>query len=712
MILDKKVVRTDADDKISGKAKYVDDLVFEDILYAKTFRSTEARAKIKKITYPDLPEGYYIVDKDDVPGKNLVKIVIYDQPFFADGHVNYIGEPIALIVGNDKDIINDIISKITVEYEKITPIFTIEEGINTQNPIFDNNNCYADYSYCKNDLENIKNKAKYVIDGNYFTGYQEQAYLEPQGIIGIYKDDRIEIHGSMQCPYYVKGAVEECMNFPSDRVRIVQATTGGGFGGKEDIPSLLGGQIACAAYKTKKTVKMIFERDEDIQTTPKRHPSSIYLKSYIDENYKIIGMEADIKIDAGPYCGISTIVLQRTIFAAIGVYNVPNVYVRGRAVATNNVMTGAFRGFGAPQAFFALESHMEKCAKSISIDSLEFKKVNLMKQFDKSSTNGLMRDRILTREMIERIETLSEYSQKRKKFDIENKSGISNYKGIGMSIFFHGGGFTGSGEKDHIKAKVILKKDKDNKIHILIANVEMGQGVQTTMKKIVVETLHVPMEDIIYNNPDTDKVPDSGPTVASRTIMIVGKLVHEGALKLKEIWKDNEEQEALTQYHHPDGFSWDGVNFVGDVYNCYSWGINVVEVSVDPVTFQVKADKIWAIYDIGNAIDELVVRGQIEGGIIQGLGYGGLEVMESHEGKIKQRSITDYIIPTSKDVPQIISELMNVPYEHGPFGAKGLGELSLIGTAPAYALAISHALGIEINKIPVKPEELLRSCVK
>lgn len=712
MILDKEIVRTDAEDKLNGKAKYTDDLEFKDMLFAKTFRSTEARAQINSISYPSLPEGYFIVDKNDVPGKNRVKIVTYDQPFFAEDQVNYIGEPIALVVGKDKEIINRIISEIKVEYEKIKPIFTIEEGINTDNPIYEKSNYFGDFHYSKNDLENIKNHAKYVVEGDYFTGYQEQAYLEPQGIIGNYINERIEITGSMQCPYYVKSAVEECMDFSSDKVRIIQATTGGGFGGKEDIPSLLGGQIACASYKARKPVKMIFERDEDIQITPKRHPSAIHLKSYIDENFKIIGMEADIKLDGGPYCGLSTIVLQRTIFAAIGVYNVPNVFVRGRAVATNNVISGAFRGFGAPQAFFALESHMEKCATKLNLESLEFKKLNLMEQFDKSSTNGIMRDKMLLKEMIERVEVLSDYSKKRNKFRIENINSHDVYKGIGISLFFHGGGFTGSGEKDYIQAKVKLKKDRDNKVHILISNVEMGQGVHTTMKKIVSEVLNISIEDIIYNNPDTDFVPDSGPTVASRTIMIVGKLVQDGAVKLKEIWISNKEQEILTEYKHPDGYSWDGINFIGDVYNCYSWGVNVVEVSVDAITYQVKADKIWAIYDIGKAIDELVVRGQIEGGIIQGLGYGGLEVMESHEGKIKQRSITDYIIPTSKDIPKIISELMNVPYEYGPFGAKGLGELTIIGTAPAYASAIAHALGIEINKIPVKPEDLLRSCEK
>lgn len=706
--IEEKVIRVDAGDKLLGKAKYIADTAFENMLYAKTFRSDRVRAKIISIKYPDLPEGYFIVDKDDIPGMNAVKIIENDQPFFAYGFVNYIGEPIALVIGESKEKILELINNIEIEYEDLDPIYTIEDGLKASELIFGEDNCFADYTYSKNSLDKIKEKAEYIISGEYETGYQEQMYLEPQGLVGIYKDGKVEVHGSMQCPYYVKGSVEQCMGFEPENVRIVQSTTGGAFGGKEDYPSLIAGHVAVAAYKAKQAVQLIFDREEDVEVTPKRHPSLINLTSYIDKNHKIIGMEADIKLNGGAYLTLSTIVMQRSIFAAIGAYNVENVFVRGRAVATNTVPSGAFRGFGAPQSFFALETHMENCAKKLGIDALDFKLNNLLKQYDRSSTNGEMRDPIILDKMVERVDELSLYRKKKAEFEKLNKTNPNKYKGIGMSIFFHGGGFTGSGEQDYIKAKVKLHKSSDGIVNLLLSNVEMGQGVHTTMRKIAAEALGLPIEQIAYNNPDTDFTLDSGPTVASRTIMVVGKLVQDAAEELKSIWKEGEEQEVITNYKQPDGFNWDGKNFIGDVYNSYSWGVNVVEVSVDPITFEIEVDHIWAIYDIGKAIDELVVRGQIEGGVIQGLGYGGMEVMESKNGKIMQNSITDYIIPTSKDVPKITSELMNVPYIHGPYGAKGLGELTLIGTAPAYSLAISNALDIQINKIPVKPEELIK----
>ncbi|TDT63666.1 xanthine dehydrogenase family protein molybdopterin-binding subunit [Fonticella tunisiensis] len=702
--ISQSVRREDVPDKIAGIAKYIGDYKFKDMLYARTLRSTEARAIIKNIVFPKLPDGYCIVDKGDVPGRNRVKIIDYDMPFFADGVVNYIGEPIALVVGKDKRVIESILSQIRVEYQRIEPILSVEDGLNAEKPIFGDNNCFSDYTISKGDMVSAKRRAKFVYEGEYETGYQEQFYLEPQGMIGVYEEGKVSIYGSIQCPYYVKNAVEECLGFEPYRVRIVQTTTGGGFGGKEDYPSLIGGQVACAALKTKKPVCLIFERNEDIEVTTKRHPSKIRLKSYIDENYRVLGMEGDIVLDAGAYSGLSSVVLQRAMFASAGVYNIENLVVRGRAVATNKVVSGAFRGFGAPQAFFAIEMHMEHIARELGIDPFEFKLSNILRQGDRSTTGGLYRDRILLPEMVNRVIKMSSLEEKKKAFKEKRKIGKLN--GIGLSMFFHGGGFTGSGERDHIKGRVRLVKDDKGYVEILVSNVEMGQGAGTTLRKIAAKTLEVPLSKIIFNNPDTDRVPDSGPTVASRTTVIVGKLVQEASEKLKERWSEDR-VEVEVQYKYPEGFYWDNDRFEGDAYTSYSWGVNAVEVEVDPTTCEVKINGVWAVFDIGSAIDERIVKGQIDGGIVQGLGYASIEVMEDRSGKIMQRKSTDYTIPTSMDVPEIKSELMCEPYGGGPFGAKALGELTLVGAAPAYALAIEDALGVKINKIPVRPEHLM-----
>lgn len=699
------VGRIDVPDKIKGAAKYIGDYKFEGMLYARTFRSTEPRARIKSVHYPQIPEGYYIIDKNDVPGKNRVKVVNYDMPFFAEDVVNYIGEPIALVVGPDKRIILDILSGIKAEYEKLEPILTMEEGLAAKSPIYGENNCFVEYKFDKGNLEEAARNAEYTFEGEYETGYQEQFYLEPQGMIGVFEECKVTVYGSIQCPYYVKNALIGCLGYSPDNVRVVQSVTGGAFGGKEEYPSLLAGHVACAAVKSGKPVQLVLDRDEDLEVTTKRHPSKIKLKSYLDGNYKIIGVEVNADLDAGAYEGLSNVVLQRTIFAALGVYNVENILVKGRDIATNKAVSGAFRGFGGPQAVFAMELHMEHMASKFGLDPLEFKLKHLLKQGDRTSTGGIFREKILLPEMLDEIFKMSLYKEKKKKFFEERKQG--KLKGIGLSMFFHGGGFTGSGERDLIKARAKLAKRPDNTVEILIANVEMGQGTQTVLRKIVSRAMDIPLERVIYKNPDTDRVPDSGPTVASRTTVIIGRLLKDAAEELKRRWDEEEAFEVETIYKYPEEFQWDGDNFKGDAYTSYSWGANVVELEIDPITFESSVIGAWAVFDIGKAIDERIVKGQMDGGILQGLGCASLEVVENKNGRFMQRTAADCIIPTSMDAPPIETKLVNEPYDGGPYGAKGLGELTLVGAPAAYALAVEDALSIDICKLPITPEYLM-----
>lgn len=701
--ISKPVKRQDAADKLSGSARYIGDMKLENMLYAKTLRSTEARAKLVSVQYPEMPEGYFIIDRNDVPGRNRIKMIIDDQPYFAEDVVNYIGEPISLIVGKDKAVISKLMANTKVEYQKLQPILGIDNI--TAPTIYGDNDCFADYSLRKGDLNIAKAKAKYIYEGMYETGYQEQFYLEPQGVIAEYTDGKVTIYGSIQCPYYVKNAVVDCLGFPPDKVRIVQATTGGAFGGKEDYPSLIAGQAACAAIKANKPVCIIFDRDEDLEATTKRHPAKIQLKSYIDENYKLLGLEADVALDAGAYAGLSGVVLQRSMFAAAGVYNLENLSIRGKAIATNKAVSGAFRGFGSPQAFFAIEMHMEHAAKAMGIDPLQYKLSNLVKQGDRSTTNGLFRDKILLPQMVERVLEMSGYKEKKENFKAERD--IGKLYGIGVSMFFHGCGFTGNGERDHIKGKVRLAKGTDDRVEILISNVEMGQGTQTTMRKIAAEALELSLNNIIFENPDTDRVPDSGPTVASRTTVVVGRLVYDAAMELKQKWQKGIAMEVETQYRYPEGYNWDNDTFTGDAYTNYSWGVNAVEVELDSVTYESTIKGVWSVFDIGSSIDDRIVRGQIDGGILQGLGYASMEVMENQQGRFKQRTSADYIIPTALDIPMMQSELICEPYKDGPYGAKGLGELTFVGSPIAYALAVEDALGVNIYTLPIRPEHLM-----
>jgi CO/xanthine dehydrogenase Mo-binding subunit len=704
--ISKSVDKVDNQEKLGGFAKYINDIAIEGMLYARTLRSTRVRAKIVTVSIPVLPAGYYTVDKNDVPGKNRVKYLVDDQPFFAEDVVNYIGEPILLVVGPDRQKIKNIMDRIIVVYQDIDPVSLLEESAKCQGgAIFGENNCFAQYDYSKGTPEEAFRVTAKIILEEYRTGYQEHAYLETQGMIGVVEKGKVSIYGSMQCPYYVKNALIEGTGWDESRIRIVQVTVGGAFGGKEDYPSLIAGHVAFAAIKTGCPVSIVYDRGEDMSVTTKRHPAIIKFKTGLDQEGNISAMAVDIMLDGGAYAGLSAVVLQRTMFNITGVYNIPNLSVNGKVMATNSVPNGAFRGFGAPQAYFALEMHMENLARKCGVESLEYKKRHIVKRGDQTSTGGSFVHEVKLPKMIAIVDEMSGYTDKCKRYN-SNQGKV--LKGIGISLFLHGCGFTGSGERDHIKAEVKLIKDgKTGKVEILVANVDMGQGLKTTLKKIVAATLDLSLENIICIDPDTDRVPDSGPTVASRTIMIVGKLLEEAALELKECWHREGDIEVVKKYKHPTRIQWDDKNFHGDAYPAYSWGVNVVEVQVDPLTLIVDVMGIWTVFDVGVPIDNRIIQGQIEGGVLQGLGYGGMEVMDRENGKIKQGNLTDYMIPTSMDFNKVHMKLINNPYEDGPFGAKGAGELTLVGAAPAYAAAVSKALGVQITRIPITPEYLM-----
>lgn len=698
------VEKIDHAEKAAGSAVYLGDMKPDGMHYAKTLRSDRPRARIMAVHIPPLPEGYTVVDYRDVPGRNRVKIIVDDQPFFAEGQVNYVGEPILLVVGPDKSTILQLMAAIRVEYADLPPVLTMEEADDPgRPPIYEGKNYFAEYVVSHGDVDQAFRDAKWVFSDEFETGYQEQLYLEPQGVLATYKDGKVTVFGSIQCPYYVKNALIQAFGWEGDRVRVVQTTLGGSFGGKEDYPSLLAGQAAVAAYKTGHPVRLLLERGEDLEVTTKRHPSRITVSTALDQEGRLIGLKADVRFNAGAYAGLSNVVLQRCMFNSAGVYHVPNLRVTGKSVATNTVPNGAFRGFGAPQAIFAIEMHLDAVARRLGLDPLDFKLKNIAKKGDPTATGGTYRQESILRELIAEVERLSDYRRKKTEYArADNRA-----RGIGVSLFLHGCGFTGSGERDHIKAVVKLHKRADGRVEILISSTDMGQGIRTTMRKIAAKALDLPLESVIYENPDTDRVPDSGPTVASRTVMIVGKLVEEAALKLKDSVGRPGEAEVVEHYKHPTDMRWDDGTFSGDAYPAYSWGVNAVEVEIDPLTREIRVMGVWSAYDVGRAIDERIMRGQVEGGLLQGLGYGSLEVMESKHGRIMQRSVTDYIIPTALDAPPMETRLLDNPYDNGPYGAKGAGELTLLGAAPALAAAVGDALGIPIRRLPVTPEYLL-----
>ncbi|WP_077212515.1 xanthine dehydrogenase family protein molybdopterin-binding subunit [Bacillus dakarensis] len=704
------VKKKEHDGKVSGQLPYISDVKLDTLLYGVLYRSPVAYGKVRSIQLPPLPAGYEKIGAEHIPGNNFVKILKEDQPIFANEWVNYIGEPMFMLVGPELDILYQLLEQVEVDIEEHQAIFTLKEAIEQK----DQAGIFASHEFGEDldVIQSIEKNAHQVIVEEYETGYQEHVYLEPQGMLGIYKQDEILVEGSMQCLYYVKNALVSALACEDDEVRVIQSPTGGGFGGKEDFPSMMACHVAVAAKVVKKPVMLLFDRAEDMEVTTKRHPAKFKYRTALDKQGNILCMSVELFLDSGANAGLSPVVLQRALLNSAGVYKIPHFHAKGYALKTNTVPNGAFRGFGAPQSFAAIESHMGHISKKANRDSIEYKRNYMVKQGDPTITNGKFKDPVLLEDMIMDLMKVTDYAKKKAEYRSFNQKSNRYKKGIGASFFLHGCGFTGSGERDHIKATVKLAKTENDGVQIKISNADIGQGVLTTMSKIVAKELDLPYEDISFPYPDTKVVPDSGPTVASRTTMIVGKLLERAAKKLKEQWQSGVAQEVIEHYVHEEMIPWNEEKFSGDAYPAYAWGINFIEVEVDTLTGNVRVEKVYGSFDIGKAIDERIVKGQIDGGLVQGIAYGFMEKMTSKSGRIQQKSISDYGPPTAMDVVHIESKLFDNPYAGGPYGAKGVGELPLTGGAPAVQAAIEDALQISFYQIPVTPEYIIESLMK
>ncbi len=702
--ISRSVVKKDHAPKMSGQSMYVCDIDKHGVLCGKLLRSKLARAKLLEVKVPELPDGYYYIDRNDVPGDNNVNIVMDDTPVFARETVEYIGEPIGMVCGPDEAVCEELLTKFEVVYEELEPMLDLRKA----------EEVFFNYEYGKGDIDEAFAQADKIYEEEFETGYQDQTYLETQGMMAEPEEGgRMYVHGSMQCAYYVHGAVMRALNAGPADVHIHQDVTGGGFGGKEAFPSILGCQVAVAAKKIGKPVRCVFGRREDLEFTSKRHPSLCTYKVAVKDG-KITAMDIDVKFNSGAYTTLSAVVLQRGLICADGVYNVENLRVRGKALKTNTTPCGAYRGFGAPQTFFAVEMIMDHIAKDLGVDTLEFKEAHLVKQGDKTSTSGLYHFPVPLPEMIDEIDKACDLRRKHKEY-AQPQTGRYR-KGIGFSMHFHGAGFTGSGERDHIKAVVRLRKYKDGSVEILASNGEIGQGLRTTFPKIVANELNLPLEKVFYDHPDTSRVPDSGPTVASRSLMTVGELLRRAAIKLRTIWEDDKDQMVEEKFVEPDfmiPFYLD--KFQGDAYPTYAWGAQAIEVEVDTYTGITKILGAYASFDVGTPMDYNIVMGQMEGGFLQGIGYASTEFMNyDNKGRIRNNSFSDYLIPTSVDVPELKCQLHVEEYPYGPYGAKGAGELPLVGAAPAYVEAIEQALGIDyrLNHAPFTAEDTIKALSK
>ena len=698
-----RIVRVDAVQKARGEAVYVCDMTLPNMQYAYMVRSTIARGRIKAIHVPELPEGYYFISAKDIPaqGKNELWMIAKDWRCFAEDYVLYVGETIGLVVGPDRSVLKRIKAQIKIEYEEQTPAVTIDDGIHcVGGPMFPekNSNVMCEL-FCEKGrpMDEVFAEADEVFEETIETPYQEHVHLETNSAIADMEDGKFVFYASAQCPFYIRKSIAGLLDIPYDDIIVRQCTTGGAFGGKEHFPDVLCGALLVAENKIRKPIKMVFDREEDTQFSVKRHPSKCIYKTAVKDG-KISGVYGHIYYNCGAYLSSSYVVLQRGVFHGNGVYTFDNTYLKGEGIGTNMFPSCAFRGFGAPQTLFAIETHLDHLAHHLGVDPLEFKMQYLAKKGDETTTNGHIIEEVKLPEVLDLITRESDYWRKAKEY----KPGCG--RGIGIALYNHGGAFTGNGEQAIIKAHARLVKTGD-RVSIQVGSTEMGQGFKTSLRKICAATLGVSIDQIEYLDPDTSKVVDSGPTAASRSTMVVGRLVERAAQEMKERWSEGDFTTEV-EYEHPDGYPWDQATFRGDAYLGYGWGVACVEVEVDKLTNEVKTLGVWSSHEIGKAIDELIVHGQINGGILQSLGYGSMEKLEVKGGRFKQKSMSDYVIPTSMDFPKQFYHIQENPYPWGPYGAKGMGELVFNGASAAYVDAVERALNTRFTSIPIPPEAI------
>ncbi len=474
-------------------------------------------------------------------------------------------------------------------------------------------------------------------------------------------------------------------------------------------------------------VKMVYDRMEDLAATTKRHPARVRHRTAVDANGKLLAMEIELDTDGGAYATLSSTVLSRATLHSTGPYLCPNVRVRARSWATNQVPYGAFRGFGAPQAIFAMERQMDEIAAAVAIDPAEARRRNFLHHGDSTATEQLMGEPLRMDRLLDRALAESDFHARQARFERENAAGAIK-RGMGLAAFYHGSGFTGSGEV-HLNSQAGVEVTREGCVRVLVSNTEFGQGTNTILTQIAAQALGLGYDDVAMAPPDTSIVPNSGPTVASRTSMVVGRLIERASLQLVEMLRGKAGLAAgytrdeflaacdryraaqgdvlsLCRYEPPPGIYWDDRKYRGEAYPAYAWAVYVAQVAVDTVTYSAEVEEIWAVQEVGRVLNPVLAAGQIEGGIAQGIGYALYEKVVSQNGRMANNQMTNYIIPTAEDVPPIHVFFEEAPFPYGGFGAKGIGELPHDGPAPAILNAIRAATGVAMNAIPLLPEDL------
>ncbi len=776
------VVRQDGLEKVTGQAKYGDDLHIPHLLVGVMVRIPESHATITGIDYSAIagdPALIAICDNNDVPAAHKVGAIHKDQPIFSFEKVVTTGDVIAMLVGESEAALLLLRDQVKVHYTPLPVLSNPLDALKPDAPLIHaqyDSNLIVSYPLRKGDIDKGFAESDFTLEQTYTTPFIEHAYIEPEVVIAIPREGNKGIHiiGSIQNPYSTRRTVAAVLGWPLAKIRIEQAELGGSFGGKDDSMSILAARAAIAALKTGRPVKIRYHREDSIRESYKRHPYIMHYKVGFSKTGKLQAMKIDITADGGAYASMSPFVTWRTVVQAVGPYEIENVWTDVRAVYTNNPYTGAMRGFGSPQPIFAQESIMDEIARQVGLSPYEIRKRNGLKSGSITATGQKLENHdVNLLAVLEKAVETTDFKTQWEKNETQNKEvpafllkktskgspafspllADSDFippqhvlhKGIGLAVSFRGCSLGAEGI-DAVAAYLAVQAD--GSVYLLCGLAENGQGLRTTFAIIAAEILGISIDHIYYLEQDTGLIPDSGPTVASRSTLMGGaavkmaaEMVRErfeallrqhwnvtaGAFAFKEqqvtLIEDPSKQITFAQlcalaYNHGINLAamgwykgphvhWDEEKGQGDAYFTYVYGCQVAEVTVNIVTGEVYVDRVIAVHDIGTVINLLGAQGQIYGGVTQGAGYGLWEEISTHNGAVREMNFDQYLVPTSKDVGDITPIFIEGEDKYGPWGAKSLGEPALELAAAAIANGIRNAIGVRYFNLPLNLEEIL-----
>ena len=731
------IPRVDGDAKVRGTALYVDDLPAAGALHGATVRSQVPHGVLRAIRLdPGFDWGdVVVVTADDIPGRNTIYLLEEDQPALVPvgGRIRHTDEPVALVAAPSRRRAQEAVAHVLLDVEELPGVHTFEDALRAEVLLYGTDNVFKRFEIRKGgDVEAALASAYLVVEGTYDTGAQEQMYIEPQGMVAHFEaDGSCHIVGSLQCPYYVHKAMKPLLGLADQQIVIAQSVTGGGFGGKEEYPSMIAAHAALLARKAGRPVKVVYDRDEDIGATTKRHPARTRHRMGFRRDGTIVAVDVDVLFDGGAYLTLSPVVLSRGVLHAAGPYRCETVRVVGRAVATNTPPHGAFRGFGAPQTTFAYERQVAKAARLLRIDPFEMRRRNMLRLGDATATSQVLTYSVGSEKALELVADAAAIVPLGPR---ESGGGGTPpvRRGRGLAFYFHGAGFTGSGEQ-RLAGRATVALLPGGRFEVRSSSTDIGQGALTIFSQIAATALGVDVGRVSIAEQSTAQVPDSGPTVASRTCMVVGAVVERAARALRDriaAWAAGhgmgdaslidaaaamaagDEVAETATYEPPPGIQWDDATYTGSAYPVYGWACCLVDVAVDLDTYEVTVERCVHAVDVGRAIHPILVKGQIEGGTLQALGWALWESVVYRQGRVMNRRMTDCIVPTFADAPEMETILIEEPYPFGPHGAKGVGEIPMDGPAAAVANAVEDALGAPFDSLPVLPEVIQRALAR